>query len=86
MDNNSLDLKKYTVRTDLAIEAREMVNEKKIDENAPMSGIEFKEEDIEGVKLTRMTIHESAAERLGKKSGRYLPHGKAARQKDVWLP
>jgi spore protease len=68
-----LDLK-YTVRTDLAIEAREMVNEEVQEKAAPMSGVEFKEEDIEGIKLSRMTIHENAAERLGKKPGRYLTY------------
>ncbi|MGV3487544.1 MAG: GPR endopeptidase [Tuberibacillus sp.] len=68
-----LSLNRYSVRTDLAIEAREMVNEE-VKDQAPLSGIEFKEENIEGIKLTKMTIHPSAAERLGKKAGRYLTY------------
>ncbi|GGE43502.1 germination protease [Pullulanibacillus camelliae] len=71
IDREELDLQQYKVRTDLALEARELLHEKE-EEQAYNRGIEIKEEDIEGIKLTRMAIDQQAADRLGKKPGRYL--------------
>jgi len=68
-----IDLKRFSVRTDLAIEAREMVTEE-TKEKAPLTGVDFEEQDIEGIKLSKMTIHPEAADRLGKKAGRYLTY------------
>ena len=69
-----LDLQQYKVRTDLAIEARDMLQSQESEQAPAIKGLMVKEEDIEGVKLTRMTINEEAAARLGKKPGKYLTY------------
>lgn len=82
---DDLRLARYSVRTDLAIEAREMVTEK-ANQAAPMQGLEFHEEVIEGIKCSYMTIQKEAAERIGKKAGRYLTYEvQGIRQKDSEL-
>lgn len=55
---DDLRLARYSVRTDLAIEAREMVTEK-ANQAAPMQGLEFHEEVIEGIKCSYMTDRKS---------------------------
>lgn len=69
----NLDLNRFKVRTDLAIEAHEMVvEEEKKQKKSPVPGIDMVEEDIDGIKLTKMVISKEAADRLGKKPGKYL--------------
>lgn len=58
----------YNVRTDLALEAHEMVVEKKQD----VSGIKIKEKKRQGVQVTTVTISEDGAKKTGKKAGHYL--------------
>lgn len=70
---NNIDVGRFTVRTDLALEAREIVQEK-AEQTGPIKGLAFNEEEIEGVKLTRMVIDEQAAKQLGKKAGAYLTY------------
>lgn len=74
--SENLDLQNYTVRTDLAVEAREMVVEEqtKKQKNKPDSvdGVIVKERTIKGVKITSVEIDEKGEELIGKKSGNYL--------------
>lgn len=74
MNSKDLDLNKYNVRTDLAIEAHEMlVNDEKMKEKeSTIEGIIIKEQDHDGIKLTRVEIDERGAEATGKKPGTYL--------------
>ncbi|GAY76340.1 hypothetical protein NBRC111894_1894 [Sporolactobacillus inulinus] len=62
--SHELDLKKYSVRTDLAIEA----NERKPD----VPGLHTEHFDEAGVKITKMTIDSQAAAVIRKKEGAYL--------------
>jgi spore protease len=66
MDNDDLSL--YNVRTDLAVEAREMAG-------APgqIPGVWSEEEQIEGIRIDRMQIQNPlAAQRIGKMIGNYV--------------
>jgi spore protease len=71
--DKDLDLNKYQVRTDLALEAHEMIQEKQAKEKAStIEGIVVKERNIEGIKLTRVDIDSAGEEATGKKAGAYL--------------
>lgn len=65
-----LNLEKYQVRTDLAVEAHELTAEKS--EQSSIEGVVVKENNIDGIKLTAMDISEKGAEKVGKKAGHYL--------------
>ncbi|TYR82352.1 GPR endopeptidase [Priestia megaterium] len=72
--NEKLDLSQYSVRTDLAVEARAIVaeNQQKEQKQPDIEGVIFKEKDIDGVKVSLVEITEKGAESIGKKKGRYL--------------
>lgn len=76
MSKEEIDLQKYSVRTDLAIEAHEMVVEeqtKKADASASkIDGVIIKEKHEDPVKITSVEITEQGAKTIGKKPGRYL--------------
>ncbi|EIJ78939.1 germination protease [Bacillus methanolicus PB1] len=88
----SLDLSKYSVRTDLAIEAREKAL---IERNASLNqqedlsqinGVMIKEKEDEGIKLSLVQITEEGEKTVGKKPGRYLTiEVVGIRQKDTEL-
>jgi spore protease len=85
-----LDLSMYSVRTDLAIEARDMAAESKTPEtekkSPEMEGVIVKERDDNGVKITSLQITEKGAELTGKKPGNYLTlEVQGIRQKDTAL-
>lgn len=65
-----LDLTKYMVRTDLAVESheltREMMNSSEID------GVIVKEREVEDIHITVVEVSTSAEEIVGKKAGNYL--------------
>lgn len=73
-----LDLSKYSVRTDLAIEAREMVlaeRESTVEHEENLSQIEgviIKEKEIDDIKISLVEITPEGEKHLGKKPGRYL--------------
>ncbi|NSL50268.1 GPR endopeptidase [Calidifontibacillus erzurumensis] len=70
-----LDLSKYNVRTDLAIEAHDMVVEqqRKSDQNlSTIEGVIIKEKTEGNVKITKVEITPKGAEAVGKKAGNYL--------------
>lgn len=87
----SLDLSKYSVRTDLAIEAREMVLEKteqpEAKENTSnIAGVIIKEWEEDGINISSLEIKEEGAEIVGKKPGKYLTlETQGIRQKDSEL-
>ncbi|MEW8987691.1 MAG: GPR endopeptidase, partial [Bacillus sp. (in: firmicutes)] len=74
----SLDLSKYAVRTDLAVEAREMVlaeraNSVQHEENlSQIEGVIIKEKEEDDIKISLVEITKEAEEAIGKKPGRYL--------------
>lgn len=78
MEKKELDLSKYSIRTDLAIEAREMVlNERKkfISDEEDVSQIEgviIKEREENGMKVAYVEITKEGEEAIGKKAGHYL--------------
>lgn len=72
----SIDLSQYSVRTDLAIEAREMVIAGKSvgqEENlSQIEGVIIKEKDVDDIKISLVEVTKQGEEHLGKKAGRYL--------------
>ncbi|MGG4491792.1 GPR endopeptidase [Metabacillus idriensis] len=85
-----LDLSMYSVRTDLAIEARDLAAETKTPEpekkSPEIEGVIVKERDDNGVKITSLQITEKGAELTGKKPGNYLTlEVQGIRQKDTAL-
>lgn len=75
----SLDLSKYSIRTDLAVEAREMViGERELknvgseEDISQIEGVIIKEKEENDIKVSLVEISEQGAEALGKKPGRYL--------------
>jgi spore protease len=74
----SIDLSQYSVRTDLAIEAREMVLSQQKDtvgqekDLSQIEGVIIKEKDVDDIKISLVEVTEQGAQQLGKKAGRYL--------------
>lgn len=82
---SELDLSKYSVRTDLAVEAHRMLQEKQHTKGA-ISGVIVKEREEEGITITKVVIEESASESIGKKPGNYLTiEVQGIRQQDTEL-
>lgn len=82
---NHINMEPFEVRTDLAVEAHEMYKEKQ-PESKSASGVEVKKDEVEGVLVTRVTIDEEAAPKLGKKAGDYLTfESQGIRAKDTEL-
>lgn len=63
--------KNFQVRTDLAVEARDMYVEKDKKSNE-INGVAFKEVDHNGIKVAYVEIDNEGEERIGKKSGNYI--------------
>jgi len=83
-----LDLSQYSIRTDLAVEAREMVLEqqKQLQQEEEIDGIFIKERSIDGIKISEVIVTKDGEERLGKKEGRYLTiEVQGIRQQDTEL-
>lgn len=71
----SIDLSQYSVRTDLAIEAREMVLAQSVEQEENLSQIEgviIKEKDVDDIKISLVEVTKQGEAQLGKKAGRYL--------------
>ncbi|MBU8879455.1 GPR endopeptidase [Bacillus sp. FJAT-29790] len=74
----TLDLSKYSIRTDLAIEAREMFiagrqNLVQQQENlSQIEGVIIKEKEEDDIKVSFVEVTKEGAEALGKKKGKYL--------------
>ncbi|GAA0340983.1 GPR endopeptidase [Bacillus carboniphilus] len=83
-----MDLSMYSVRTDLAVEAREMVVEQQDQEQketlSEIQGVQIKDREEEGIKITEVIISEAGSETIGKKPGRYLTvEAQGIRQQDT---
>jgi len=61
--NHEIDLSKYQIRTDLAIEL--------IDENKETEGIVFKKSSFEDINITDVTVEPLGSDKIGKKTGLY---------------
>lgn len=79
MVKEEIDLSLYSVRTDLAIEAREMViNEKSnqhVGEQEDLSQIEgviIKEREVDDIKISFVDVTKEGEKAIGKKQGKYL--------------
>ncbi len=73
MSEKDLDLNEFNVRTDLALEAHEMVVEKEAHRKASkFSGVAVEEKIEKGIKITEVTITPDGEKKIGKKAGRYL--------------
>lgn len=69
--NPNLDLSQFSVRTDLAVEAREIVSENSGVKEIP--GVKFKTEDDNGIMISRVEVlNKEGAEIIGKLPGNYL--------------
>jgi len=66
--------REYSVRTDLAIEAREMVAEEQTKEKAgvDLQGVIVKDRTESGIEITEVTITPEGEKIVGKKAGEYL--------------
>lgn len=77
MRNNNEQEQVYQVRTDLAVEARDMYvkseqRKKQKKKSEEIKGVTFKERDQEGVKISYVDIDEEGAKLVGKKPGSYV--------------
>lgn len=65
-----MDLSKYMVRTDLALEAKEMASG---GQDIDIPGIDLETENDKGIRLTRMAVKSvEAGQKIGKMPGHYL--------------
>ncbi|PLR87658.1 GPR endopeptidase [Bacillus sp. V33-4] len=75
---DELDLSQYNVRTDLAVEAREMVLEarnqsvRQQQDISQINGVVIKEKEENGIKVSLVEVTDTGAQAIGKKAGRYL--------------
>ncbi|MCM3599512.1 GPR endopeptidase [Robertmurraya korlensis] len=74
----SIDLSKYSIRTDLAVEAREMViasrgnNVTDEQDLSNIHGVVIKEKEENGIKLSLVEVSKEGEKELNKKAGKYL--------------
>ncbi|UTR07918.1 GPR endopeptidase [Alkalihalobacillus sp. LMS6] len=85
-----LNMEPFVIRTDLALEAHEMVVEEQeqqhVKEPTKVDDVLVVEETVSNVKVTKVKIGKEGAERLGKKAGNYLTfEAQGIRQKDTDL-
>lgn len=90
--DKAIDLSSYNVRTDLAVEAREMAisgRQGTIGQEQDVSEIEgviIKEKEVDGMKVSLVEVTGEGEKTLGKKAGRYLTIEVAGiRQQDTEL-
>ncbi|WP_339178049.1 GPR endopeptidase [Oceanobacillus sp. FSL W7-1293] len=63
----------FQVRTDLAVEAKDMYTEKQENkQKKEVAGVTFKESTIKDINISYVTIDEAGAEQIGKKPGNYV--------------
>ncbi|MFD1412880.1 GPR endopeptidase [Oceanobacillus jeddahense] len=77
--------KNFQVRTDLAVEARDMYTEKQKErEKKEIAGVTFKETTIKNIKISYVTIDDTGAEQIGKKPGNYVTiHADGVKKQDT---
>lgn len=62
----------FQVRTDLAIEAKDMYVEQETTETHEVAGVRSKEKEVDNIKIAYVDIDNQGAETLGKKAGSYI--------------
>ncbi len=73
MNDNKLDLSRYSVRTDLAKEAFEMaIGQLEQETKSEINGVMVEERDMDGVKITSVKIAPEGEAQIGKKAGNYV--------------
>ncbi len=78
MMKESIDLSRYSIRTDLAVEAREMViasrggNVTDAQDLSNINGVVIKEKEENGIKLSLVEVSKEGEKELNKKAGKYL--------------
>lgn len=78
-ENKNLDLEKYQVRTDLALESHQMAVE---EQGGQIPGLKITEEDIEDIHMTRIKVtSEEGGKAIGKPMGNYLTFEAASLRK-----
>jgi spore protease len=65
-----IDLSQYAIRTDLAIEAREMVQQQQ--NVSHIEGVIIKEREVDDIKVSFVEVTKEGEEVIGKKKGKYL--------------
>lgn len=81
---DSIDLSQYAVRTDLAIEARDLAMQKQ--EEQAVNGVIYNEKEEDGIKISTVEILDEGVEATGKKKGKYLTlEVQGIRKKDTEL-
>lgn len=66
----SLDLRDYSVRTDLAVESKEMAETAN---GGPVPGLQEQVDEQDGIKITRIDVtNEAASQRIGRMIGHYV--------------
>lgn len=68
----NLDLSVYEVRTDLAVEAREMALADQGEDQSEIPGVIIKEKEEDEVKVSLVSVSKEGEEKIGKKAGNYL--------------
>jgi len=66
------EYKEYQVRTDLAVEAKDMYVEEKTAEPGEIKGVTFKDREVDGIKISYVDIDEEGGKLLQKKPGSYV--------------
>src|SRR5690625_3221836 len=62
----------FQIRTDLAIEAKDMYVENNLKDEKEIAGVSSKEKQINNIKVVYVDIDQHGAESLGKKPGAYI--------------
>ncbi len=89
---DSIDLSMYSVRTDLAVEAREMAIAERVKtvhdekDQSKLEGVIIKEKEENDIKISLVEVTEEGEKAIGKKQGQYLTiEVQGIRQKDSEL-
>ncbi|MEN1969344.1 GPR endopeptidase [Lentibacillus sp. N15] len=69
MDENNTD---FQVRTDLAVEAKDMYVQKEQKQDQQIKGVTIKDYEVNDVSISQVEIDEEGAKLLGKKAGTYI--------------
>ncbi len=81
---NKEEQKKYQVRTDLAVEAKDMYVEKEKTDDSSIKGVTTKERQEGDITVTYVQIDETGAKALDKKAGSYVTiHSEAVKKQDT---
>lgn len=85
MNENNDKLVPYQVRTDLAVEAKDMyVEQQENPDEQKVKGITIKEREQDGIRISYVEINETGADLLGKKPGSYITiHADGVKRQDT---